>query len=86
MHMPGVGQISCGDRYGCKCRAGGELLLVRTAGSKKKAADWRIPGADVGVFDSNLTAVATQAAERQLGSALVADAKGAVVVQCASPA
>ncbi len=56
---------------------------MHTAGAK---GDWRIAGADVGVFDTDLAAVAARAAERQLGPAPDADEKGAVDMQCAPAA
>jgi len=71
------------DGRACGDRSGGELLLVHTAGAK---GDWRIAGADVGVFDTDLAAVAARAAERQLGPAPDADEKGAVDMQCAPAA
>ena len=65
-----------------RCRAQGMVLLVKTTGKGGRAGDWRVPGADVDVFDANLAAVASRAAVWQLGAEPASEAKGSIVIQC----
>ena len=65
-----------------RCRAQGMVLLVKTTGKGGRAGDWRVPGADVDVFDADLAAVASRAAVWQLGAEPASEAKGAIVIQC----
>lgn len=64
------------------CRAQGMVLLVKTTGKGGRAGDWRVPGADVDVFDADLAAVASRAAVWQLGAEPASEAKGSIVIQC----
>ena len=59
------------------------VLLVKTTGKGGRAGDWRVPGADVDVFDADLAAVASRAAVWQLGAEPASEAKGSIVIQCA---
>ena len=59
------------------------VLLVKTTGQGGRAGDWRVPGADVDVFDTDLAAVASRAAVWQLNAEPASQNKGAIVIQCA---
>ncbi|KAK9819557.1 hypothetical protein WJX81_001897 [Elliptochloris bilobata] len=72
------------QRRGAGVLYGGEgmVLLVRTVGRRNnEEGDWRVPGADVDMYDADLAAVAARAAERQLGAAPAAEDKGSIVIQ-----